>query len=94
MDNAGDFLAIEAAIRETHECGTSYLGSRKVTHTVRGKVAWEGVVDVFRLVGHPKAKRCYAWQYREGDETKTRIILEIAPVVSAETAVKAALTGR
>jgi hypothetical protein len=32
-----------------------------------GKTAWQGTVEVFDLIGHPKAKRAYAWTYRDGD---------------------------
>jgi len=57
------------------------------------KVAWDGVVEVFRLAGHPKAKRCYAWSYTEGKETRFVTVLEIPPVESAQTAVRAAIAS-
>jgi hypothetical protein len=57
---------------------------------------WDGVVEVFDLVGHPKAKRAYAWSHLDGDkDEKTRYVavLEIPPVVSPETAVKASIVS-
>jgi hypothetical protein len=57
------------------------------------KVAWDGVVEVFRLAGHPKAKRCYAWSFTEGKETRFVTVLEIPPVESAQTAVRAAIAS-
>jgi hypothetical protein len=40
-------------------------------------------------MNHSKAKYCYAWSYREGSETKYSAVLEIAPVDSSQSAVKA-----
>ena len=44
--------------------------------------------------GHPKAKRAYAWTYRDGDQNKTVAVLEIPPVDSAENAVKVAIAAK
>jgi len=54
---------------------------------------WEGVVESFALTGHPKAKRCYAWSYQDNGETQYVNVLEIPPVVSAKTAVQAAIVS-
>jgi hypothetical protein len=34
-----------------------------------GEVACDGVVETFRFVGHPRARRCYAWSFEEKGET-------------------------
>jgi len=86
--NTGDFEEIERVIKETHHCETRYLCSRQVTQNFRDGTAWKVIVDVFTLLGHPKAQRCYGWQYQEGGQTKTITVPEIPPVNSAETAVK------
>jgi hypothetical protein len=57
-------------------------------------VAWEGDVEVYELLCHPKAKRCYAWSYEDGGQIKTVAVLEIPPVDSAETAVKVAIAAQ
>lgn len=52
---------------------------------------WEGEVEVFKITGHPTAKRCYGWLPGKGiDDQGERFvtILEIPPVVSPETAVR------
>lgn len=57
---------------------------------------WNGVVEVFEITGHPKAKRCYAWAHREGDEderTRYVAVLEIPPVESPRTAVQASIAA-
>lgn len=65
-----------------------------VHEVFRGETFWEGEVEVFDLHGHPKAKRAYAWSHREGsnDEGERFVtVLEIPPVVSAITAVRASI---
>jgi hypothetical protein len=54
-----------------------------------------GVVHVFKLHGHPKAKRAYAWSSPvEGTERrKFYAVLEVPPVASARDAVKAAIVA-
>jgi hypothetical protein len=58
-----------------------------------GQTAWQGTVEVFDLIGHPKAKRAYAWTYRDGDNHKTIAVLEIPPVDSPQSAVKVAIAS-
>ena len=65
-----------------------------VTEIFQGEIVWAGEVEVFDLIGHPKAKRAYAWSHREGkDDQGERFVtvLEIPPVVSALTAVRASI---
>jgi hypothetical protein len=69
------------------------VGSEPVIELFKGRVAWDGVVEIFDLTGHSKAKRCYAWSYLENDEPQYTTILEIPPVNSAETAVKVAIAA-
>ena len=57
------------------------------------QIAWEGTVEVFDLVGHEKARRAYAWSYRDGDKNKTIAVLEIPPVDSPQTAVQMAIAA-
>jgi hypothetical protein len=92
--NAGDFIEIEGAIKHTYHCATRYLGSRQVAETLPGETTWKGIVDIFALLGHPKAQRCYAWQWPQGGKTTTIVVLEIPPVTSAQTAVKAAIASQ
>jgi len=61
---------LKNAIRATHGCESLHVKSVPVTEVFEGKVAWKGKVEVFDLVGHPKAKRAYAWSYRDGDKTE------------------------
>jgi hypothetical protein len=57
------------------------------------QTVWEGVVESFALIGHPKAKRCYAWSFQDGKEPRYVTVLEIPPVESPQTAVRAAIAS-
>jgi hypothetical protein len=53
-------------------------------------------VEVFTLANHPKAKRCFAWSHKAGENDSDErfvAVLEIPPVVSPETAVKVAIVA-
>jgi len=57
---------------------------------------WQGDVEVFDLDGHPEAERAYAWSHREGQDDKGErfvAVVEIPPVISAETAVRASIVN-
>jgi hypothetical protein len=85
---------LKAAVEKTHGCEACYVRSVPINEQFEGITAWQGIVDVFNLTGHAKAKRCYAWTYKEGRQTKFVAVLEIPPVDSAESAVKVAIASR
>jgi hypothetical protein len=89
-----DIIELQNAIRATHECEARWEASVRVEEKFEGKTAWSGIVDVFALVDHPKAKYAYAWTYRDGDQNKTIVVLKIPPVDSPQTAVKVAITSK
>jgi hypothetical protein len=65
-----------------------------VKETFQGETVWDGIVEVFELIGHPKAGRAYAWAHEteNPDRPKRHVtVLHIHPVTSAELAVKAAI---
>lgn len=52
---------------------------------------WDTTVEVFTLVGHPKARRAYACMiYREGEQEGTVVALGLPPMASAQDAVNIA----
>jgi hypothetical protein len=67
-----------------------------VTETFRGEVVWSGVVQVYRLEGHPEARRAYAWSepVEGSDRRRVFAVLEAGPVRSAAEAVRASLIQR
>ncbi|MFS8086466.1 MAG: hypothetical protein ACMG6H_12610, partial [Acidobacteriota bacterium] len=65
-----------------------------VTEEFQGETVWQGTVEVFDVSGHPKAKRAYAWGHVTGENDQARryvTVLELPPVTSPETAVKAGI---
>ena len=85
---------LKDAIRAMHGCESLHVESVPVKEVFEGQTAWEGTVEVFDLVGHPKAKRAYAWSHRDADQNKTVAVLEIPPVDSPQSAVKVAIASK
>ena len=86
-------IQLRNAVQTTHRCKAVHVRSVPVIEMFWHKAAWDGVVEVFRLSGHPKAKRCYAWSFTEAQATRFVTVLEIPPVESAQTAVRAAIAS-
>lgn len=80
---------------QRHGCESSWVESVPVHDVFGGKTIWKGFVEVFRLSGHPKAKKAYAWMGQEGDALGNRVetVLEIRPVESPLSAVWASITA-
>jgi len=89
-----EITELKDAIRAMHGCGSLHVESVPVKEVFEGQTAWEGTVEVFDLVGHPKAKRAYAWSHRDADQNKTVAVLEIPPVDSPQSAVKVAIASK
>jgi len=93
-----DYLSeLRAKILLLHGCEATYLQTVPIIEIFQGKTVWDGEVEVFAITGHAKAKRCYAWGYPNANqpgELAVVAVLEIPPVVSPETAVKAAIASK
>lgn len=93
MDPAG-VDALRDAIRHMHGCESKWIESVPVTETFNGETVWDGEVQVFELVAHPKAKRAYAWSYAtEGTKRKFVAVLGLGPVKDAIAAVRASIAA-
>jgi hypothetical protein len=92
VENKQDYISqVQVAVQHLHRCGATWRETVPVHEIFQGKTVWQGDVEVFDLTGHPKAKRAYAWSHLDGaNDERTRFVavLEIPPVVSAETAVR------
>ena len=89
-----DYIAeIQAVFLKLHGCEANYVESVPVVEEFQGETIWQGDVEVFDLVGHPKATRGYGWGYTTTDSGGRRYftVLELPPVDSPQTAVKAAI---
>lgn len=81
-------------IRRLHGVEARHLESVPVKETFQGKTVWNGLVEVFELIGHPKASRVYAWVHDTDDPKQPRrhvTVLHVHPVTSPTLAVRAAI---
>jgi hypothetical protein len=77
---------LKQVIFHLHKASATHAGSVPVEEIFGGKTLWKGDVEVFDLLNHPKAKRCYGWSYDEPEQFIT--ILELPPVTDAKSAVE------
>ena len=85
---------LQDVIRKLHGVESRHVESVSVKEEFGGKTVWEGAVEVFQLIGHPKASLLYAWSHDTDDPKKPKrhvTVLHIAPILSAEAAVRAAI---
>jgi hypothetical protein len=82
---------LRAIIKRLHGVESRHVESVPVLETFKGQTVWEGVVEVFELVGHPKASRLYAWVQDADGKKRHFMVLHVAPVDSPQTAVRAAI---
>ena len=82
---------LKKAILNLHGCDSAWMQAVRVKETFEGEIVWEGLVQVFSLIDHPKATVCYAWSHAIDDSTKRRFVavLHEEPVTSPGAAVRA-----
>ena len=85
---------LKRAVEAQHGGTATLVQSVPIDERHDGKPVWQGVVHVFDLVGHPKAKRAYAWS-SERDDGKRRFyaVLHVGPVTGPVEAVRAAIVA-
>jgi hypothetical protein len=83
---------LQDVIRKLHRVESKHVHSVPLKETPQGKTVWEGVVEVFGRIGHPKALKVYVWLH-ENDDGEVRHVTELhlAPVDSPEAAVRASI---
>jgi|WetSurSiteA1Bulk_404760.scaffolds.fasta_scaffold158733_2 hypothetical protein len=88
--------ALIEAIRNLHGCKATWVESVPVKETFQGETVWQGTVQVFELIGHPTASRCYAWSYVTDKKTGKRKFISVLHQGSADSplnAVRAAIVA-
>jgi hypothetical protein len=86
-------LQLIQVIKRLYGCKATHVETVPVVEEFQGKVIWQGEVEVFN-VRHRQAKRAYAWAHDDVEEGKGKkfvAVLELPPVNSPQTAVKAAI---
>jgi hypothetical protein len=84
---------LKDVIRELHGVHATHVESVPIVEQHQGQTVWDGVVEVFDLIGHPKTHRVYAWSHETDKPGKPKhvTVLHVPPVVSPQTAVRAAI---
>ena len=89
----GSTKALQEAIRNLHGCDSVWIQAVRVKETFQGEIVWEGLVQVFDLIDHPEATRCYAWSHTVAGSERRRFVavLHKEPVTSPAAAVRASI---
>ena len=85
---------LREAVETMHHCKARHENSFPVVEMFGQQTIWEGVVESFAITGHSKAKRRYARSFLDGKELRYVTVLEIPPVESPQTAVRAAIASK
>ena len=90
-----DEKSIAKAIRALHGCDSLWIKSIPEKEIFKGQTVWEGIVQVFELIDHPTAKKCYAWSHLVDESGKRKFIAVFheGPVDSPEKAVRASIVS-
>ena len=89
MDDREEYIQrLRRIISERHGSRTEHIRSVRLREKVKGKLVWEGTVEVFRLTGHPGTNRCFAWSRQTAEAEDVVTVLGIPPVVGPATAVQ------
>lgn len=83
---------LRKAIHDLHGYDSIHKESVPINETFEGKPVWQGVVEVFDLIGHPQAKWAFAWSHEMDDGRINHVaVLGVPPINSALDAVRAAV---
>jgi len=82
---------LQDTIRRLHGVESKHVESVPVKETFQGKTVWEGIVEVFELIGHPTAQKAYAWSHDADSKRRHVAVLHTGPVTSPVLAVRAAI---
>lgn len=86
---------LKRAVESQHGGTATLVQSVPVSEMFQGKPVWEGIVHVFDLADHPKAKRAFAWSSPIEGSSKRRFfaVLQVPPINTPQDAVRAAIVA-
>ena len=85
---------LQDVIHRLHGAKAMHVKSVPVKETFKGQIIWLGTVEVFKLKGHPKTDKAYAWAHDTDDPLHPKrqvTVLHVPPITSPELAVRAAI---
>ena len=87
-----DIYELQDAIRKSQGAEPVHVLSQPVHEEFQGRTVWDGIVEVFELIGHKTSHRAYAWTHLTGDPNSPKrhvTVLHYGPINSPENAVRA-----
>ena len=83
---------LKRVIETQHGAKSTFVKSVRIHRPVEGQANWDGLVHVFDLNNHPKAKRAFAWSSPISGSGKPRYfaVLQMDAITTPIRAVKAA----
>lgn len=90
-----EIAQLSKAIYNLHGCESKFVEPVPIKEMFQCQVVWEGIVQIFDLIDHPTAKKCYAWSHAvEGSSKRSfYVVLHQGLVNSPEKAVRAAIVA-
>ena len=85
---------LKNAVEKACGCKVRHARSSAVIEGFEGEHIWDGVVEVFDLEGHSRAKQCYAFLFAEDGHSVIKTVLGVPPVKSELDALRIAIAGR
>ena len=85
---------LRAVVQNEHGVLATHIASTPVIETYQGQTVWDGIVEMFKLHGHPQAENVYAWAHGTDDPNKPVryvMVLQVHPATSPLAAVRTAL---
>ena len=92
-----DTEGLKAAIEREHGGTATFIGTELVTATWQGRIAWQGVVQVYALTGEAQFKTVYAWlDHPDGSGSPRRVhtALRAGSIKTPWDAVNAAIVAK
>jgi hypothetical protein len=95
MPDKRDLISsLKEVVQYLHKCQAVFYETVPVDEKFDGRTVWKGDVEIFTLVGHPRARRCFAWLHDDGKSTRYVALLESLAIASPEMAVRAMIAFR
>jgi hypothetical protein len=88
------FEELRKAIQAEHGCSSEHETTCLVRANLDDPTAGGCAVEIFRLIDHPSASRCYAWGYYVREKFNPAAILALPPIDSPQSAVQAAVSKK
>lgn len=84
---------LEQAFKDLHDCKAIHKATVPITERFEGEIVWDGDVEVFELLGHPRTRTGFAWASGMAKEDVVTV-LSIPPTDTALKALQAWIASR